>query len=624
MIHDNAAETMISAEEQTTEGKVFATVSKPWMEYYSGSTEGILSLECDAKQTVWKNVEHAMQTIGLDQDAMIYFGRHYSRQEFIAMVRKWARTFKGMGIRPEEHVLLFAPFSPQIAAMILALNAIGATVVMPNMHSSKESIKACAAGTRYAICLDSMYDRIAGAHDSFQFEKTIIVTASTGMSEPMRLIAWLANARVYIHALKAGRGRNITVRQVIRTYGKTSDSFEEPFVSGRVAMVTASGGTTLNGQAKLIQCTNESIMSLLENVYVSAIMSGIRPESGDKALNMLPPFVSTSELVLFLAPLMIGATVIAEPRLTPSTFADNNLKYRPQITLMPGKGWEAYFAKVRKLIAKGRRPDLSHWKLPIVGGEGCTPQELAEWNSIMKECGAKTNIMPGYGMSEGFSVMSVDFNNYDYLHNERDCIQVGRPLSGITMAVFDKDGNELPAGRRGELWVRTPSMMKGYLNDANLSKQVMKGGWLHTGDLFEMDNSGEFFCYGRMDDYIMAANGVTVYTFDIANRLRKDPDVRLALVNNMSHPGCEPPFLVAHIVMNTGMHTSRKELIERLQNDMAEWLPAGLTISGYYIHKESTFSTSPVMKTDKNRYKKIHTGYQIVCHNELKEVRFKI
>ncbi len=604
-------------ETDLTNGQIFATVSKPWLKYYpEGSHERVWN--CNKDQTMWKFMENAMQTIAPEQDAFIYFGRHYSRQEFMEMTRTWAKVFKGMGIKPDELVVLFSPFSPQIAAMLMALNAVGATTLMPNMGSSKEAINGSVENARFAICFDGMYDQIAGALEKSQFEKVIIVSASTGMSPVMSVLAGLINIKANRKVMKAGNGRYITAAQALKQYGGYTGNFEEPFVPQRVAMITASGGTTLNGHAKLVQCVNESIPYMIESALASREKAGTYFNIGDLCLNMLPPFVSTSEFVLFLAPLYSGGTIIFEPRLSPESFADSNFKFKPQITLMPGKGWEAYFNKVKALIAKGRRPDLSHWKLPIVGGEGCTPQELAEWNGLMKECGANVNIIPGYGMSEGFSVMSVDFDQYDYTRNDRDCIQVGRPFAGFIMAVFDKDGNELPAGERGELWVKTPTAMKGYLGNPELTEKTLAGGWIHTGDLFEMDEDGEFFCYGRMMDVVSAPDGKQVYTFDIANRLRKDPDVRLSIVNNMSHD--DKAELVAHIVVEPDCKSSKQEIIARLQKDMESWLPEGLSIKGYLIHKESTFLTSPVMKTDKNHYKKLMNGYYIVSKGALKEV----
>lgn len=605
--------------EDTTNGQVYATASRPWLKYYpEGSHERVWN--CNKDQTMWKFMENAMQTTAPDQDAFIYFGRRYSRREFMEMTRTWAKAFKGMGIRPDELVVLFSPFSPQIAAMLMALNAVGATTLMPNMGSSKEAINGSVENARFAICFDGMYDQIAGALERPQFEKVIIVSASTGMSPVMSVLAGLINIKANRKVMKAGKGRYITAAQALKQYGGYTGSFEEPFVPQRVAMITASGGTTLSGHAKLVQCVNESIPYMIESALASREKAGTYFNVGDLCLNMLPPFVSTSEFVLFLAPLFSGGTIVFEPRLSPESFADSNFKFKPQITLMPGKGWEAYFNRVEALIAKGRRPDLSHWSLPIIGGEGCTPEELSHWNSVMKECGAKVNMIPGYGMSEGFSVMSVDFDQYDYTCNKRDCIHVGRPFAGFTMAVFDKQGNELPAGKRGELWVKTPTAMKGYLGNPELTEKTLKDGWIHTGDLFEMDKDGEFFCYGRMQDRVYSSNGTRVFTFDVANRLRKDPDVRLAIVNNMSHG--DEAELVAHLVLEPGCSTPKLKLIERLQNDMRKWMPEGLTIEGYYIHSESTFLTSPVMKTDKNHYKKITSGYLIVSQGKLKEVSF--
>lgn len=589
-----------------TNTDIYATKSLPWLKYYAeGAHDRAWIAEKDI--TIWQYIERSIRKLDLSKDQFVYFGRKTTRQEFIDSVYDWARVFSTMGIQPDERVVFFTPYTPQVAAMLFGLITIGATIVMPNLGSSKEAVCGSVSDARYAICYDGLFDTISEALLRPQFKEVIVIEAATDMPQPMRMLAKLANSRIHRNVMKVGGGKFIDTCQAMKRYGSGSSCPNVPFKPGRIAMVTASGGTTFQGHAKLVQVTNESMVAMVESALVTR-----RPgqyEEDDICLNMLPPFVSTSEFVLFMAPLYTGGLIVFEPRLSVATFTKSLLKYRPQITLMPGKGWEAYFDEVERMTASGKRPDLSHWKIPIIGGEGVTPEELVRMNRIMKECGSRIHLTPGYGMSEVFSVMSADFDGYDYTSNSRDCIQVGRPFAGFTMAVFDKDGNELPAGQRGELWVKAPTAMAGYLDNQELTDRTMHDGWIHTGDMFEMDQDGEFFCYGRMQDSIVTEKGNTVYTFDINGRLRHDADVRQAMVNDMNHKEGGKPQLAAHLALNPGCTTPQDELLRRLDADMKDWLPDGLEIAGYMIHKEGTFRTSPVMKTDKNFYKKMTSGY---------------
>lgn len=67
---------------------------------------------------------------------------------------------------------------------------------------------------------------------------------------------------------------------------------------------------------------------------------------------------------------------------------------------------------------------------------------------------------------------------------------VGVPCVGITVGVFDENGNELSYNKRGELWAKSQSAMKCYYNKPELTAKTKVDGWIHTGDLAEIDENG--------------------------------------------------------------------------------------------------------------------------------------
>ena len=74
---------------------------------------------------------------------------------------------------------------------------------------------------------------------------------------------------------------------------------------------------------------------------------------------------------------------------------------------------------------------------------------------------------------------------------------VGRPLDNLTVRIVDEQGNDLPAGQVGELWVRGPSICSGYLNDPEETRRVFCDGWLRTGDFARQDEEGYMWIVGR-------------------------------------------------------------------------------------------------------------------------------
>jgi long-chain acyl-CoA synthetase len=137
-------------------------------------------------------------------------------------------------------------------------------------------------------------------------------------------------------------------------------------------------------------------------------------------------------------------------------------------------------------------------------------------------------IVEGYGLTEAAPVVSAN-SLTDNLPGS-----VGRPLEGVEVAISD----------RGELLVRTPSVMTGYWGDDSGTAQAIDNeGWLHTGDLAEF-REGHIFIRGRLKDVIVLATGEKINPDDIEDELVREPLFRQALV-----VGEGKPFLVAVLVL---------------------------------------------------------------------------
>ena len=106
---------------------------------------------------------------------------------------------------------------------------------------------------------------------------------------------------------------------------------------------------------------------------------------------------------------------------------------------------------------------------------------------------------------------------------------MGRPVPGHRVAVIDGEGNELPAGERGEVAVRRPDpvMMLGYWNNEEATEEKFVGDWLKTGDLASVDEEGYFRFVGRDDDLIVSA-GYRIGPAEIEDTLVKHRDVVMA------------------------------------------------------------------------------------------------
>lgn len=555
------------------------------------------------KETLWKFMERGILSDKNRHDALVYFGRRVSRKTFIENVRLWARVIKGMGLKEGDELLLFGPSLPEFIYILLAADMAGVTANLPNLMASSEALETMVGKSRVAFVFDGMEKTIRHALLREQFEHVVIISATRSMGYPLKMIASPLNSLT--HFCSRHRAKYLTADAAIRRFGHYEGPLEAMPVKGKAAYVFCSSGTSNKGVANQIGMSDEAMIAMFRNAL--AFNENGNPFcEGTRSYCQLPPFVCTGFFVLVLAPLFRGMTVYLDPRPDVKQFTKNILAFRPQTTLATGASWVNLVDHIDRLIQSGKKPDLSFFRFPVMGGEGCTPQALQHINEVMQTCGSTVALTSGYGLSETFSVCTVDYQptgfDKDY---SRHAVCVGTPFPGVTVGIFDEHGNELGCNQRGEIRVKTQSLTVGYINNHELNQTKLHGGWLHTHDFGELDENGKLFIYGRMAQYILAPGGEKVYLFDIANRLRDDPAVKEALVCPLV---TEDKPLVAHIVLEDKLSETEDEVLRRLDWIMADFLPDGLRIEKYRLEKEH-LHINIVGKIDRHYYSHLLTGY---------------
>jgi acyl-CoA synthetase (AMP-forming)/AMP-acid ligase II len=165
--------------------------------------------------------------------------------------------------------------------------------------------------------------------------------------------------------------------------------------------------------------------------------------------------------------------------------------------------------------------DLSCWRAAPIGGETIAPSTLRAFQKRFSRWGLKdTTLTPVYGLSE--AALAVTFSDLDqpfrtaafnrealWARDEAvpnpsglELVSLGRTIPGTQLRIRDDHGRDLPPRRIGRVWVRTPSLMDGYLDQPELTAEVMEGEWLDTGDLGFLD-AEELFLVARAKDLIV-------------------------------------------------------------------------------------------------------------------------
>jgi len=145
----------------------------------------------------------------------------------------------------------------------------------------------------------------------------------------------------------------------------------------------------------------------------------------------------------------------------------------------------------------------------------------------------------------------------------------GVPRVGMTVAILDEAGQEVPAGTTGELCVRGPGVFAGYHGNPDATEAAFRHGWFHTGDLGHMDARGFFYITGRASDMYISG-GSNVYPREIEEALLLHPAVREACVLGVPHEKWGETG-VAVLVLEEGAQVGDAELLAHLDGRLAKY-----------------------------------------------------
>lgn len=594
----------------------YASIDKPWLKYYKEDSFSKAN-DIPLNKTIWDVIEESLIKYK-DIPMLEYFKKEVSRSDFIDSVYTWARSLRALGIEEDEVVPVYGTFFPEIFSITCALNLIGAVPYFLKLSMSKKDFLIETANASHAVVYDGMWNNVKDIFSDDRFKKVIVVSASNSMPSPKREVVSFLNRLDSIknNSFIPRNDKYIWADDAIKMASYYTGDVKVKFKENRTAFITSSSGTSINGQVKGTMATNESAISQL----YQAENANINYFPKDKCLTNFPPTASTSLNCLFLLPVYRGMTLINDPRVGEKIFPKQVLSYKPNVVLTTGSLWEAFFRKIESDISKGKKVDLSFAKMWIIGGEGTNVNYFKKWNEIMKMCGSNTPLFSGYGMSEVFSVLSVETLDSVCDAKNDNVINVGIPYPGTNVKIVDKDGIELKYNERGELKIKSNSIMKGYYNKKELTDKAKDDDWVYTKDIFSIDENGILYLWGRSDDKVILSNK-EIYLFDIANVIRKDKDVLDVFVNAMPLED-NKVSLVCHVIFKEDKNVNRIEKYIEFDSLVKNILPCDIIIDGYKEHYV-TFKCSPTTaKKDRKGLMKELDGYIKVIDDKIYNLSF--
>jgi long-chain acyl-CoA synthetase len=371
-----------------------------------------------------------------------------------------------------------------------------------------------------------------------------------------------------------------------------------------VASLLYTSGTTAD--PKGVMLTHANLLAEAEAVFAWA---HIGPQ--DAILGVLPLFHVLSQMANLLLPLVAGARAVflstlnttellralRERKITafavvPQFFyliherIFKDVQQRGRLAQFAFKSMMRLNASCRRLgfnlggILFRRIHDLfgQQMRYLVTGGSRFDPQIGRDFSAL------GIDVLQAYGLTETCGGAFVNPPEDNVIGS------VGKPLKGVEGRIIDAQTSDDGSPASGEILIRGPIVMKGYWNRPDATAEVLKDGWLYTGDLGYFDANGNLFITGRKKEVIILANGKNVYPEEIEAHYLQSPLIKEICVMGMEG-GAGSGKLYAVIVPNFEVLRQRKvvnakEVIRFDVESLSAKLPSTKRISGYAIWQE--------------------------------------
>lgn len=306
------------------------------------------------------------------------------------------------------------------------------------------------------------------------------------------------------------------------------------------AVIIYTSGTT--GRPKGAELTHSNLFS---NTIVSTdLMSG---KQEDVQLIVLPLFHIFAMTVLMNAGIYKGSHNILLPRFDAE--AVFGLMQKHKVTVYAGVPTMLWgLLNYREEGKFDYQAIADRLRIVASGGSALPVQVLKDFK---KRFGV--DIIEGYGMSEGSPV--VTFNHLDIGTKPGS---IGTPVWGVEVKIVDENDNELPVGEKGEIVYRGPNVMKGYYKRPEVNKKVLRGGWMHSGDVGIKDEEGFFFIVDRTKDMVIRG-GLNVYPREVEEVMIQHEAVSMVAVIGIPDDQFGEE-IKAYVVLHDGQSATPDEL----------------------------------------------------------------
>jgi len=466
--------------------------------------------------------------------------RKITFRQFNALANQFASYLRDQkGLKSGDKVSLFAQNSPEFAISFFAVQKTGGIVVPVNTFFKQEEC---------AFVIEDSESRLVLVSDD-------LVSTAKKANELLS------------HSVEL-----ILIQEVIpKLSPKQVPNPKLNIEPNDVAAFIYTSGTT--GKPKGAMLTHKNFISNIVGACEAFDLS-----HRDRFLAFLPLFHSFSLTVLLLLPSAIGARIILIGSVKDTKKILRGF-FWDRATIMAG------IPHVYDLLSRKKIPFFLRWLMRLrfcISGAAA----LSEATLRRFEKNWKKPLIEGYGLSETSPVVS-----FNPPKGVRKVLSVGLPLANVKVKIVDEAGQTLSPNKEGEICVQGPNVMQGYYKQEKATAEVLREGWLHTGDLGKIDEDGYIYIVDRKKDLIIV-RGINVYPREVEEVLKHNPKVKECAVVGVTDPK-RGEMPVAHVVLNDKQKATEKELRDWCRPHLANYkIPHKIT-----FHKDlPRTSTGKILK----------------------------
>lgn len=490
----------------------------------------------------------------------INMGKSITFAELDKLSRDFAAYLQNSGLKKGDAVAIMMPNLLQYPVALFGILRAGMTVVNVNpLYTARELQHQLSDSNAKAIVIVENFASTLSEVIKNTALETVLLTSIGDMLSPIKKVLTnfvikrikkmvpdfdLPNAGKFMSAVKQGQ----------------SQSYQRPEVNGDdLAFLQYTGGTT--GVSKGAMLTHRNIVANLEQT--SNILETVVEPGKELVVTALPLYHIFALQGNCLTFVKFGCPnlLITNPRDMPG-FVAELAKYPFTVitgvnTLFNGLLNTPGFADL----------DFSGLKFALGGGAAVQRPVAERWQ---KATGMV--LLEGYGLTECCPTVTVNPPQLEAYKGS-----IGMPVPSTDIKLVDEEGNEVPMGEAGEMLVKGPQVMKGYLNRPEATAEMIVDGWLATGDVATCDEDGCFYIVDRKKDMILVS-GFNVFPNEIEEVAAMHEDVIEAAAIGVPHDVSGE--IVKLVVVRKNDKLSEKDLIEHCRKHL----------TGYKVPKKVEFT----------------------------------